>query len=211
MLSNTTCRLSTSSSSFSPFLRNWSYTYQHAIKYRPWYSVQWDWISHQANEDKSTNKHKKFKIQLWKGMLAQHIHYKRYNTSFKMWEQVKNWTVKSLEQESDLNYRQQKKRILEATGPKVNQLTGSAIISSSCWSSNLLCKFMSSSSNSAFCKLILSSTFSLMSWLKTSNHESSSSADFSFSGLRALSWDSLSASSLRSWLTSTWSQITHQS
>jgi hypothetical protein len=29
--------------------------------------------------------------------------------------------------------------------------------------------------------------------------------------LRALSWDSLSASSLRSWLTSTWSQITHQS
>ncbi len=82
-------------------------------------------------------------------------------------------------------------------------ITRFIIKSSSCWSSARLCKFMSSSSNSAFCKFILSWTFSLISWLSTSSQESSSSANFSFSGVRALNWVSLSASSLLNCVTST--------
>ena len=80
-----------------------------------------------------------------------------------------------------------------------------AIASSRCWSSVWFWRLVSSSSNSAFCKFIRSWTFSLISWLKTFNQDSSSSAAFSF-GL-TLNCDSFSSSSFFNRQTSIYTTI----
>lgn len=68
-----------------------------------------------------------------------------------------------------------------------------AIASSSCWSSIRFLVLVSSNSNNAFCRLIRSWTFSLVSRLNTSNKDSSSFAALS-AGFK-VNWDSFSASS----------------